>query len=170
MTRHIIVMGASGCGKSSVGRALAERLGWTFIEGDDFHPASNIRKMSAGQPLTDDDRWPWLDLLHQEMRTAARQHRSTVLSCSALRQVYRDRLTQGLPGTQFIYLRGDRTTLLVHLNRRSGHFMKADLLDSQLAVLEEPTDALVFPCHQAIGEIADAAAALLRHPHESTST
>jgi gluconokinase len=163
MTKQLIVMGVSGCGKSSVGLALAKKLECRFLEGDDFHPAANIQKMGAGIPLTDEDRWPWLDLLHQEMLTAAQQGESVVLSCSALRQVYRNRLTEGLPRSRFIYLKGDRDALLRNMNKRSGHFMKAGMLDSQLNTLEEPVDALVFPCDGPIDEIAEAAAALIRN-------
>ena len=161
MNRQIIVMGVSGCGKSSVGMALAEKLGCRFLEGDDFHPATNIQKMSAGIPLTDDDRWPWLDLLRQKLLAAAQRGESVVLSCSALRRVYRDRLTEGLSGAYFVYLKGDREALLRNMNKRSGHFMKAGMLDSQLNTLEEPVDALVFPCDGPIDEIAESAAAAL---------
>lgn len=159
MTQQLIVMGVSGCGKSTVGMALADKLGWRFIEGDEFHPPGNIAKMRAGTPLNDKDRWPWLDLLNQEMVNAAQRGESVVLSCSALRQVYRDRLTMALPRARFIYLKGDREVLLRNMNKRSGHFMKAGMLDSQLKTLEEPKNALVLPCDGPVDELARTAAA-----------
>lgn len=155
--KHLIVMGVSGCGKSSVGKAIAEKLQWRFIEGDDHHPAANIRKMSEGIPLTDEDRWPWLDALHHELVRAARRGESVVLSCSALRQVYRDRLDAGLPGIRWVYLKGDREALLRNFAKRTNHFMKANLLDSQLRTLEEPTDAIVLPSEGPIDAIAEEA-------------
>ncbi len=162
--RHVIVMGVSGCGKSSVGKAMATRLGWRFIEGDDFHPASNIAKMSAGTPLTDEDRWPWLDALHHELVLAARRGESVVLSCSALRQAYRDRLSAELPGLRWIHLKGSREALLRNFAKRSDHFMKVSMLDSQLRTLEEPVDAIVLPCEGLVEEIA---ATAVRRIHEA---
>jgi len=158
MTQQIIVMGVSGCGKSTIGTVLADKLGWRFLEGDEFHPAANIQKMSDGIPLTDEDRWPWLDVLNQEMVTAAKRGESVVLSCSALRQVYRDRLTNALPGARFIYLKGDREALLRNMSKRSGHFMKPGMLDSQLRTLEEPDNAMVYPCDGPIDDITEKAA------------
>lgn len=154
-TQQIIIMGVSGCGKSTVGKALARKLGRRFIEGDEFHPESNIRKMSRGQPLTDEDRWPWLDVLHRELQTATARGESIVLACSALRQVYRDRLTGELPCVRFVYLKGDRETLRRNLNKRKGHFMKTGLLESQLRTLEEPTDAMVITCDTPIRSIVE---------------
>jgi len=156
-TRQIIVMGVSGCGKSTVGKALAKKLKWRYIEGDNFHSEANIRKMSSRIPLTDEDRWPWLDALREEMNTAASDGLSVVLSCSALRQVYRDRLTEGLHDAHFMYLQGDRESLMRNMKKRRGHFMKADMLDSQLRTLEEPEDAWVFSCQGSIDEIVETA-------------
>ena len=164
--RQAIMMGVSGCGKSSVGRTLADKLGWTYIEGDDYHSPDNIKKMSAGIPLTDEDRWPWLNALHAEMTRMAARGESVVLSCSALRQVYRDRLTRGLPHACFVYLKGDREALLRNFAKRSGHFMKAAMLDSQLRTLEEPPDAIVLPCEGPVDEIATEAARILENEHE----
>ncbi|HMP95491.1 MAG TPA: gluconokinase [Kiritimatiellia bacterium] len=162
--QQIVVMGVSGCGKSSVGRALATRLGWRYIEGDDFHPKANIDKMSAGIPLTDEDRWPWLDVLHTRLKDAAERGESVVLSCSALRQVYRNRLTRGLSHARFVYLKGEREALLRNMNKRIGHFMKAGMLDSQLITLEEPADAIILPCEGLIDAIAaEAAERINRH-------
>ena len=136
----IVVMGVAGCGKTSVGEALAERLGWVFLEGDAFHPQSNKDKMAAGNPLTDANRWPWLDRIAAEMAALAGRGDSAIVGCSALKRVYRDRLKAGA---------GDETVLFVHLTgslevhrqrirARTGHFMPASMLDSQLATLEPP--------------------------------
>ncbi|MFE3544705.1 gluconokinase [Nocardia sp. NPDC059177] len=127
-------MGVSGCGKSTVGVLLAERLGLPYAEGDDFHPDANIAKMAAGIPLTDADRAPWLDLvagwLHQHEIAGG------VAACSALRRVYRDRLRAGAAETYFVQLAVDRAELVRRLSNRHGHFMPTTLLDSQLDTLE----------------------------------
>ncbi len=139
-----IVMGVSGCGKSSVARLLAERTGGLYLDGDDFHPAANKAKMHAGIPLTDDDRWPWLDILNAALRAhAAATTAPLFLACSALRQVYRERLAADLPSLRFIYLHGSRETIRTRLESRSNHFMSPTLLDSQFATLEEPKNAIV---------------------------
>jgi gluconokinase len=127
---RIVVMGVSGCGKSSVGVALAESLGARFIDGDDLHPEANKAKMSAGIPLEDSDRWPWLDRVSQALVPG------TVVACSALKRVYRERIVTGAPNAFFVHLDGSREILEQRLGARSGHFMPATLLDSQLASLE----------------------------------
>lgn len=129
---RIVVMGVSGCGKSSVGIALAEALGARFIDGDDLHPEANKAKMGAGIPLDDSDRWPWLDLVGQALAEGA----GTVIACSALKRAYRDRIRAAAPGTLFVHLHGSREILAQRLGARTGHFMPATLLDSQLAILE----------------------------------
>jgi len=136
----IILMGVSGCGKSTVGRLLADELGCRFIEGDEFHSDSNIAKMRAGHPLTDADRWPWLDRIGKAMQIEMAKSRVAVASCSALKQDYRDRLvaTIGVP-TAFVLLDVDQAELLTRLQTRSDHFMPVSLLESQLASLERPT-------------------------------
>ncbi|AFC87419.1 gluconokinase [Frateuria aurantia] len=133
-----IVMGVSGSGKSTVGQALAEALTLPFCEGDSLHPAANIAKMAAGHPLTDADRWPWLDLIGDWIRTRLRQGEGGVVSCSALRRVYRDRLRQAGARVRFVYLDIPRQVLQQRLQARH-HFMPASLLDSQLQTLEPPT-------------------------------
>jgi carbohydrate kinase (thermoresistant glucokinase family) len=138
---RIVVMGVSGCGKSSVGIALAESLGARFIDGDDLHPAANKAKMSAGIPLEDSDRWPWLDLVSKALAEEVGQiadgpFTGTVVACSALKRVYRERILVGAPNTFFVHLDGSREILEQRLGARSGHFMPASLLDSQLATLE----------------------------------
>lgn len=135
----IVVMGVSGSGKTSVGERLAERLGCAFVEGDQLHPPANIEKMGKGIPLTDDDRWPWLDLIGHELTEARGRSESVVVSCSALKKTYRDRLRQASGGTlYFVFLTGDPKVLEERMGTRTGHFMPASLLQSQLATLESP--------------------------------
>lgn len=135
----LIVMGVSGCGKSTIGEALAAHFGVPFIEGDAMHPPANIAKMSTGTPLNDDDRGPWLDALAQRLRRDAAAHSGAVASCSALKAIYRDRL-QAIAGdeTRFVFLDCNRETLERNQSGRQGHFMPKTLLDSQLATLEPP--------------------------------
>ena len=136
--RHIVVMGVTGCGKSTVARALSKQLDACYLEGDDFHPPENKKKMHGGTPLTDNDRWPWLAELAEAMK-AANDQSITVTSCSALKNSYRDFLTQHAESNVlFIFLRGERETLAERLGARENHFMDAGLLDSQLATLEPP--------------------------------
>lgn len=139
--RHIVVMGVTGCGKSTVARALSEQLDACYLEGDDFHPAENKKKMNGGTPLSDDDRWPWLAALAKAMRESNDQA-ITVVSCSALKKSYREFITQHAgSNVLFIFLRGERATLAQRLGARENHFMDAGLLDSQLATLEPPDAA-----------------------------
>lgn len=136
----IIVMGVSGCGKTSVGAALADRLGLSFVEGDVLHPPANVEKMAKGTPLADADRWPWLDIIGAEMATALARGEGIVVSCSALKKVYRERLRAATGGNlRFVYLSGSRELLTERMGARTGHFMPLSLLDSQLATLEVPT-------------------------------
>ncbi|MHC1478731.1 gluconokinase [Frateuria aurantia] len=132
-----VVMGVSGSGKSTIGQALAEALQLPFCEGDSLHPAANIAKMSAGHPLTDEDRWPWLDLIADWIRTQLQSGHGGVVSCSALRRCYRDRLRQA-GQVRFVYLDISREVLQQRLQGRH-HFMPAALLDSQLQTLEPPS-------------------------------
>ena len=131
----VVVMGVCGSGKTTVGREIAARMGWEFIEGDDLHPEGNRRKMAAGTALTDEDRWPWLDRIVAAMRSASRGD-SMVVACSALRRVYRHRLRECGADMRFLHLNGDPALLRVRMERREGHFMPAGLLESQLATLE----------------------------------
>lgn len=133
---HVVVMGVSGCGKTTVGEGVAEVLGWRFAEGDAYHPRANIDKMASGTPLTDDDRRPWLQRLATWIGEQEAAGRSSVLSCSALKRSYRDLLRSGAPCVRFVHLHGDRSILEERLSTRAGHFFPAKLLDTQLETLE----------------------------------
>ncbi|MCJ8053932.1 gluconokinase [Shinella curvata] len=138
--RAIVVMGVSGCGKTSVAEGLAAALPAAFIEGDSLHPAANVEKMSKGIALDDADRWPWLDIIGRALSDALAQDESIVISCSALKKIYRDHLRAAAGGNlSFVFLKGSRELLLGRMTARRGHFMPASLLDSQLATLEDPT-------------------------------
>lgn len=143
--RQFVVMGVSGCGKSTVAKLLAEKTGGLFFDADDFHPPANKAKMAAGIPLTDEDRQPWLAAMNRLLKEHAAEPGYLFLACSALRQIYRDWLGEGLPGLRFIYLKGSREVIGRRLQARKGHFMPAALLESQFATLEEPRDAIVAP-------------------------
>ncbi|WP_227470244.1 gluconokinase [Massilia sp. YMA4] len=135
-----VVMGVSGCGKSSVGIALAQALGVRFVEGDQYHPAANVAKMAAGIPLTDDDRKEWLHSLQAEISAAAAAGTGLVVSCSALKRRYRDLLRAGDPALRFAHLDGSRELIAARMAARQGHYMPLSLLDSQLATLEPLQD------------------------------
>jgi gluconokinase len=139
----VVFMGVSGSGKSTVGKLLAGTMGWTFYEGDDFHPPENIEKMSRGIALSDDDRLPWLTRIKMELEACSRNRSDAVLACSALRSRYRTFLTDGMSDIQFVYLKGDAEVIRERLSSRREHYMKAHMLDSQFASLEEPDDAIV---------------------------
>jgi gluconokinase len=131
-----VVMGVSGCGKSTIGAALARAFDVPFLEGDDFHPADNVTKMSAGVPLDDSDRAGWLKVLAAELRQARDGGTGLVLSCSALKRPYRDLLRQADPELQFVHLNGPRTLIAARMQARVGHYMPPSLLDSQFGILE----------------------------------
>jgi carbohydrate kinase (thermoresistant glucokinase family) len=135
---QIVIMGVSGAGKTTVGRLLAERLGFVFLEGDQFHPQANVAKMRRGEPLDDADRWPWLDRLAAELRRARNERHGLVLTCSALKRAYRERLRAGAPELRFVWLDGNRRVIQARLDSRKGHFMPPALLESQFTALEEP--------------------------------
>ena len=156
----VVLMGVSGCGKTTVGRALAEELGWTFVDADDLHPEANVTKMASGMPLTDEDRWPWYERIVLELRRLTSRGERVVLACSALKQAYRDRLARA-GDLRVVYLKGDAATIEPRLAGRKGHFMPASLLASQLATLEEPADAIVVDIAQpAPAQVAAIARAL----------
>jgi len=143
----VVLMGVAGSGKTTIGRRLARTLGCSFYDADDFHPPVNKEKMGKGIPLTDEDRMPWLQALHAEMKVWAGKGPDTVLACSALKQKYRDLLSQGIL-VQWVYLKADREVLKERLKRRKGHFAGLDLLESQLETLQEPSDAWVMDTRQ----------------------
>ncbi len=154
----IILMGVSGCGKTTVGAKLAANLGWVFQEGDALHPQKNIEKMSCGIPLSDMDRKPWLHNISQWIDSHCQSDTNAVISCSALKKVFRRILTRNRDDIHPVYLRGTEELLLKRLTQRTNHFMPPDLLTSQLHILEEPdTDerALVLDIDRAPEEIAN---------------
>jgi gluconokinase len=137
----VVLMGVSGSGKSTVGAALASALGWPLIDADDLHPPENVAKMAAGIPLTDEDRWPWLDRVVDELRRVSAGGGNVVVACSALKQRYRDRLARA-GDVRFVHLRGDPETIAARLASRRHRYMPATLLGSQFSTLEVPTDAI----------------------------
>lgn len=141
----IFLMGVAGSGKTTVGELLAEDLGWPFRDADEFHPAANVAKMSAGTPLTDADRAPWLQAIRRAADDVLRRNGSAVITCSALRQRYREELLGGPMSERkkLVYLRGSRELLWQRISGRKNHFMKPEMLDSQLAALEEPENAII---------------------------
>jgi gluconokinase len=151
--RAIILMGVAGSGKTAVGSRVAKRLGWLFLDADDFHPAANVEKMKRGIPLDDNDRAPWLERMHSELRRQISEGHSVLLACSALKESYRNLLKDHLPEARFIFLNVDRSTLLERLQKRQAHFFPKELLDSQLATLEPPHDAFVVDANRSIDEV-----------------
>lgn len=135
-------MGVTGCGKTTVGSLLAQDLGWAFYDADDFHPAANVAKMQSGTPLSDADRWPWLERLNALLLEHESRGQQLVLACSALKQAYRERLVRGCAAARFVFLEGDPELIRARLGARKGHYMNPGLLDSQFAILEQPQDAL----------------------------
>lgn len=162
----VVVMGVSGSGKTSVGAELAVQLGVPFADGDELHPSTNVAKMSSGMPLTDDDRWPWLRIVGQTLGAA--QCLGVVVACSSLKRGYRDAITECAPSVIFVHLDGPRQLLLERLRARQGHFMPVELLDSQIADLEQ-LDAderhvvinVAPPLRQVVDDTAAAVRALL---------
>lgn len=151
----LIVMGVSGSGKSTVGRLLAQELGWQYLEGDDFHPPANVEKMRSGTPLTDEDRLPWLDALRDLVRDALKRNRHLVVTCSALKQKYRQRLAVDESKVVYIYLKGDFELIANRLKGRKGHFMPETLLKSQFEAMEEPKDAITVDVALSPRDIVD---------------
>ena len=138
MTRRVVIMGVSGCGKSSVGAGLAARLGLNYRDGDDLHPPENVAKMRAGMPLTDADRWPWLDRVGEVLLAEA----PVIVGCSALKRAYRDRIRTAAGGpVTFVHLAGSQEVIAARMALRQGHYMPLSLLDSQFAALEPPAAA-----------------------------
>jgi gluconokinase len=165
MLPHVVVMGVSGCGKSTVGRQLAQLLGTDFLEGDELHSGQNVARMAAGIALTDEDRQGWLETLAGRLAEARAQGRGLVISCSALKRSYRDILRSGAPDLLLIHLRGDYDLLATRMASRAGHYMPSSLLDSQFATLEPPDaeeNALTLDVEQAPNLILNAIIERLR--------
>jgi gluconokinase len=152
-TRFIIVMGVSGSGKTSVGKSLAEQLGWIFYDADDFHPPENIAKMAGGIPLNDSDRAPWLASLHDLISSALKARRRGVLACSALKERYRQQLLDDNPDVQIVYLKGAYDLIWSRMSKRNDHYMKPQMLQSQFETLEEPDNALTVAASKPLTEI-----------------
>ncbi len=167
----IVVMGVSGSGKTTVGRGIAAAMGWEYAEGDDFHSAANVAKMASGTPLTDEDRWPWLRAIGDWLDEHERAGRSAVVTCSALRRVYRDLLREGRDGVRFCHLAADADVIKSRLEHRQGHYMPPSLLPSQLATLEplQPDEPGVVVSTTPLPEeiVRDALRKLLLTPKET---
>jgi len=163
VTRVIVVMGVAGSGKSTVASLTAKRLRWRFAEADTFHPPANIEKMRNGIPLTDEDRWPWLDAIAAWIDGMRKAGEPCVVACSALKRAYRARLMAGHHDVRFVYLKGDYETIAARMSGRTGHYMPLSLLRSQFDTLEEPApeeNALVMKIERPPEEIASAIQAI----------
>jgi len=161
----ILLMGVSGCGKTTIGRALADRLGWTFEDGDDFHPPENVEKMRIGTPLSEEDRIPWLDALAQTMRQRNAANRHTVVACSALTRAARDRLGASGEGVQLVHLAGSMELIRERIASRDHEYMPASLLESQFATLEEPDEServLIVNISMPVDDIVETIVQVLR--------
>ena len=163
MPHAIVVMGVSGCGKSSVGRAVAERLGYDFVDADDLHPQANVEKMRGGTPLTDEDRWPWLAAVVDAMSERLSRGAGVVMACSALKRSYRDRLRQAGRQVRFVHLSATEELIAARLARRRSHFFDPKLLASQFAALEAPepsveTDVVVVDAGEPLEQVVELAA------------
>ena len=161
----IVVMGVAGSGKTTIASGLAEKLGVPFVEGDSLHPAANVKKMSSGMPLTDEDRWPWLKAIGERMEVERLTGHGVVVSCSALKHTYRDCLRTEVHGkVRFILLDGSRELISDRMKKRKGHFMPPALLDSQFATLQKPDadeHAVVLDISRTVPELLSQAAAAI---------
>ena len=158
-TKFLIVMGVSGCGKTTIGTRLGEHLGWNFCDADDFHPPENVAKMASGTPLNDDDRYPWLLALHDLIANSLEEGKSGILACSALKESYRDILLKDNENVQIVYLKGSFDLILSRMQARGDHYMKPEMLESQFDTLEEPVDAITIstalPMRDIVNKISD---------------
>jgi len=148
----VVLMGVSGSGKTTIGQRLAQGLGWRFIEGDEYHPPDNVKKMAAGIPLEDADRWPWLDALNRRIRG----ERNAIVTCSALKESYRQRLLAGIADARVVYLHAPKALIAKRVASRKHKFMPASLLESQFATLEPPTDAIDIDVSSDVEDSIDA--------------
>jgi gluconokinase len=152
----VIIMGVSGSGKTTIGKRLSDKLGWDFYDADDFHPQANIDKMSRGIPLTDADRWPWLENLNRLILEYIKKNHPVVVSCSALKSSYRDLLLRNVSHAALVYLRGDYDLIKERMQQRQDHYMRTRMLDSQFESLEEPKDAIIIDIEADPEAITDA--------------
>ena len=169
----LIVMGVSGSGKSTIAAKLAQRLGWTYEDGDRFHPASNVAKMSAGHPLTDEDRWPWLQAIANEVDRVCQAGEHVVIACSALKRSYREVLVHGRDDVRIVYLSGTQELIADRLALRKDHFMPPGLLASQFKTLEPPEpdeNAVTVSIDASVGEIVDDTVRQMRLSPGASST
>ncbi|MFN7139341.1 MAG: gluconokinase [Limisphaerales bacterium] len=150
----LILMGVSGCGKTTIGKLLSCELGWEFHDGDDFHPVANVEKMKSGIPLNDEDRKPWLLTIREFMLKCIAGNKSVIIACSALKNSYREMLLAGHEQVAFIHLKGNKDLIAQRLQERKGHFMNPKLLDSQFNTLEEPTGAITIEVAESPEKIA----------------
>lgn len=157
----MILMGVSGCGKTTVGEGVASRWGGRFFDADDFHPKANVAKMGRGEPLADEDRWPWLDLVRENV--LSREGERTVLACSGLKASHRARIMDGVEEARvlWVYLKGDIETIRSRIDARQGHYMKSDLLVSQFEALEEPEGFVEVAIDQPVESMVDEVLAVL---------
>jgi len=151
--RFFIVMGVSGSGKTDVGKSLAEHLGWVFYDADDFHPPENVAKMANGIPLDDSDRAPWLASLHDMISSSLKADKPGILACSALKERYRQQLTDGNDGVRIVYLKGSYDLIWSRMETRTDHYMKPHMLKSQFDALEEPINALTIDISLSLDDI-----------------
>ena len=157
MATVFVIMGVSGCGKSTIGVALAKKLGCPYYDGDDYHPPENVAKMASGIPLNDADRYPWLATLHDMLGKHLERGETAVVACSALKKKYRRQLRKGNDGLQFVYLKGSFELVWLRMTARQGHYMKAEMLRSQFKSLEEPdgNEVLVIDIENDVESIVD---------------
>ena len=148
-------MGVAGSGKTAVGKGIATRLNWLFLDADDFHPAANIEKMKQGIPLNDQDRIPWLRALRDELTRPLGEGRSVILACSALKESYRQLLSDDMAAMSFVLLDVDQETIRQRLQHRSAHFFPKELMDSQFAALEQPKEAIIIDARKPLDEVID---------------
>ncbi|MCG3722648.1 gluconokinase [Vibrio cincinnatiensis] len=162
----IIVMGVSGCGKSTIGALIAQRLGAKFIDGDDLHPRANIEKMRHGEPLNDHDRAPWLERIRDAAFSLENKSEQGIIVCSALKKAYRDQIRDGNQNVTFLFLDGDKDLIIERMRARQGHFMKTDMLESQFATLQRPsaeeTDVLTISIASNIDHVVERAITALQ--------
>ena len=153
--RFYLMMGVSGSGKTSVGKALADKLGWDFNDADDYHPAANVVKMAGGTPLDDSDRAPWLASLHELISSSLKVDHPTVLACSALKEKYRQQLLRGNEGVGFVYLKGSYDLIWSRMAKRTDHYMKPHMLQSLFESLEEPSNAFKMDISLSVEDIVN---------------